>query len=161
MGARGPAPKPRLAVVREGGKVRERHRSQPVVPHGAPVEPDWAGVYGLTPEAAELAHGEWVQIIPALDAARMLTGLDRSVIEDHCIARMQFVELVQRIASDGYQVMGDKGMVRNPDTLILGQVRARLSNTAKALGLSPADRARITSGGATDDGGASESDFTI
>lgn len=146
MGVRGPAPKPRLEVVRDGGEVRSQHRSQLVVPPGAPLEPDWADEFGAGVALAELASAEWGRIVPALDAARALSGLDRSVLADHCVTWAQTVELVRLVAAHGYVAHTERGPVRNPELLALQSQRQRLATTSKALGLSPADRARISSG---------------
>lgn len=161
MGARGPAPKPRLAVVREGGKVRSQHRSQPVVPPGAPSEPDWSAEFGVDDQMAGWASTEWARVVPAWDALRMLTSLDRAVLADHCVAWAQLRLLLTILADEGQFIERRDGKVTHPAMQQLSQVRARLAATAKALGLSPADRARLSTGGSGDDGGTSSEGFTV
>lgn len=163
MGARGPAPAPKLQVVREGRQVRpERHDDQLVLPATAPAEPRWAQVFpsvrGRAAAAKRLratASAEWRRIVPPLAAHRVLTEVDRTLLVDHCTACAELAECVRTVALEGHVILGANGWVRHPASMTAAQLRSSLSKTMVQLGLTPAARARMS---VRPDGGDSDGD---
>ncbi len=161
MGRRGPAPKPKAHLELVGGKVRERHRDQVTAPPGAPLEPAWVEVMGLTEELAAAASAQWDRVVPPLDRSRILATTDWTVLVDHCVAWADYRQLVELVARQGHVIATAAGPKRNPNSAALVSARAALVASMVRLGLSPADRTRLVGGGGSDHVDATASDFTI
>lgn len=153
MGKRGPAPAPKLQVVREGRKLRpERHEDQVVLPPIAPTEPAWTTVFPAVRGQLERpkrlrkwAAEEWARIVPPLNSRAILATVDHSVLLDHCTAWAELQECVRTISREGHIIDGAVGPTRHPATMTAAQLRTQLAKTTVQLGLTPAARARMTS----------------
>lgn len=153
MGRRGPAAASRLEVVREGRRLRpEIHDDHLLLPPAAPAEPNWSMVLpsatGQTARPKRLrvwAHEEWERIVPPLNARGILAEVDHAVIVDHCVAWAELRECIRTLSLEGHVIQGKDSMVRHPASMTAAQLRTALAKTGVQLGLSPADRARLTS----------------
>jgi P27 family predicted phage terminase small subunit len=155
MGARGPAKKPRLRVVREGNpghRSKQQINAELVLPPEAPDEPDWSEWFppaempqhpGELEVVRQRAHDEWVVIVTGLDAQGLLARLDRTVLSDHCVCAARILLLERQIAREGVSVMTERGYAKNPAVTSVNQYRTQLRYTLTQLGLSPAARARM------------------
>lgn len=111
----------------------------------------------LAAEAAEAGRAaaarEWASVIPVLQHAIGLSGVDRSAAVDYCVcvARLEWCE--RRLSVEGLITMGQRGPCRNPLTTIAAQYRTQLKTYIGELGLSPSSRGRIAppEGGDPDD----------
>lgn len=160
MGLRGPAPAPKLKVVREGAKVRGIHENQVVAPPKAPSEPLWSEYFGRKRKLAERASSQWRLVVPALDAMGVLAEVDLSVLELMCVSYARWQEVEANISKLGTSIEGRTGPVRNPDVV----VSTGLMNTIRAcqvqLGLTPAARSRMQAP-KVDEGGSDDDPWTV
>jgi P27 family predicted phage terminase small subunit len=155
MGARGPASKPTLQVVREGNpghKAMDELDRQVVLPPGAPDEPDWRtwfpAMSGRNSKdhqlARDLCRAQWRKLVPPLDAAGVLAEVDGQVLVDHCICWARIVLGERVISAEGFSSEGERGTVKNPAVTAVNQYRTQLRYTLVQLGLTPAARSRLT-----------------
>ncbi|MFH9011221.1 P27 family phage terminase small subunit [Streptomyces sp. NPDC017943] len=102
------------------------------------------------------AAREWATVIPVLQRAIGLAGVDRSVAVDYCVcvARLEWCE--RRLSVEGLITMGQRGPCKNPLTTVAAQYRTQLKAYVGELGLSPSARGRIAppEGGDDDDDGS-------
>jgi len=167
VGARGPAPKPALTIVREGnpGKHgKERLEGGVKLRPEAPDEPDWLvlfppvrGERALESEskvARELARAEWRRVVPVLDAQGLLATVDRQVLVDYCtvVARLTLAE--RDISRRGLTLSGPQGEKLNPHVTAATQYRTAQHRYMGQLGLTPVSRDQLR----PRDGGPQEDD---
>jgi len=167
MGARGPAPRPNLQIIREGNPgqhSKARLERGLRLPPAAPPEPDWTERFGavrgdqhLTAEAKrarERARREWRLVVPVLDAMGMLANVDAAVLEDWCTLVARRAECERDIPRGGL-ILADTGR-RNPATIAAQGIRMRMGRLEGQLGLTPLarDQMRGDTRGASADGDA-------
>jgi P27 family predicted phage terminase small subunit len=163
MGARGPAPRPKLQVVKEGNpnrKPRAKLDTQVVLPPGAPAEPDWSHWFPSTPETeseSKLAIAEakktWATVVPLLDAQGFSALLDADPLTDLCVCQARLLLAERDISFNGVAVAGERGVQKNPSVTAANQIRTHLHALWKQFYMTPASRARGNTIGGADDGG--------
>lgn len=121
-----PVPHARRRNKRPGGKKQ--------IPVGRPSKPAM-----LTGEAA----AEWHRIVPELEAAGVLTVIDRAVLIRYCQAWADWHELNEKLQQTGKLVKGRRdALVRNPLWLMRSDIEATLADLGRQLLLNPAARLR-------------------
>lgn len=178
MGARGPAPKPTLRVLKTGNpgkRSKDKLDAQVVFPPGVPAEPDWsvwfpgadAKVTGRDDAAIaerarladlklaiEVCRRTWADKVPLLDAQGFLSTADLEVLTDLCVSQARLLLLERDISSFGAAVDGERGVQKNPSVTAANQYRTHLRFVWAQLYLTPAARAR----GAGNGGGNGDDD---
>jgi P27 family predicted phage terminase small subunit len=99
-----------------------------------PEAPTYLGTYGIK---------EWKRTGPLLVAAKMLTESDLPAFEAYCMNIDLMIEARLDIQSNGMQVMGHRGWVRNPAIAAFGQASTAIRGFVSEFGLSPSARSRI------------------
>ena len=139
MATRGRKPKPTALKVLEGnpGK-RPLNDREPVPPKGTLKCPAW-----LLPEAKK----EWKRLAPALEAMGVLTMADLTAFEGYCQAYARWKEAEEFPSGYVQQV---------PQVSIAQQNLKIMQSFCSEFGLTPATRARIIAGGASEDGASED-----
>lgn len=143
----GPKPKPHLQAVREGNPGKRPLKDVVVLPPSALREPDWnellpgrgVEVVRARKNAAEL----WTRLAPTLSRSVGLVGEQQEVLVDYCVTRARIVQGERALSKDGVVVTTERGMVKNPWTTILNQLRPHFLRLVGELGLSPAAATRL------------------
>jgi P27 family predicted phage terminase small subunit len=153
MGARGPAPKPRLQVIREGNPGKQKLRDGVKLPPAQSMaEPDWSSLLPGEDVAQARASEEWRRVVPVLIRSSGLADIDRAVVLDYCVTVVRLEQCERRISAEGLIVEGQRGPCRNPLTTVAAQYRTQLKTYVGELGLSPSARGRLDTPGAGGDG---------
>lgn len=160
----GPAPKPALAVVKEGNPGKRPVRPEVKLPPGIPDEPSWVELFPLAGNAQlkaemkrcrKVAGAAWKKLVGTLDAHGLLTQIDWIAVEDACVCYAQLQMANRNIARRGLTITTEHGEVRNAAVTAAAQFRTALKNYIANLGLSPAARVGLVSawdkGAGTDD----------
>jgi P27 family predicted phage terminase small subunit len=98
-----------------------------------PAKPAW-----LKGEAAE----EWRRVVPQLQAAGVLSKLDRSILVRYCQSWQDWCELTEALREDGRLSRGGKGPQRSPAWLARNDAERVLDELGRQLGLTPVARTR-------------------
>ena len=106
--------------------------------------PIWTRFLGKG-QVARDAAAYWREIVPRLEEAGVLSGLDTAVVTEACTcwARIQQME---REVSNGYTAesgRADRGAQKAPALTALNQYRTAFKFYVSELGLSPTSRARM------------------
>lgn len=99
-----------------------------------PTAPSYLGEYGIK---------EWDRTGPLLVAAKMLTESDLPAFQAYCMNIDLLIQAQLDIQSNGMQVMGHRGWVRNPAIAAFGQASTAIRGFVAEFGLSPSARSRI------------------
>lgn len=146
----GPAPRPALAVVREGNPGHRPLREQVAVPPASFDEPDWSDLFRSSEAEADaamfcrdVASRTWRRVVPSLRISVGLGDVDFDTVLDYCVcvARLWWCE--RRLSVEGLIVEGQRGQCRNPLTTIATQYRTQLKTYIRELGLSPSARTGV------------------
>lgn len=149
MGLRGPAPKPTALKRLEGnpGK-RKLNAAEPKPDASIPQCPAW-----LRTEA----KAEWRRVAGRLHAAGILTYVDMAVLAMYCQAWARLIEAEKMVKKHGQVVVSSKGTeYMSPWLTAAMSAEKSVSALAAKLGMSPADRTRLSSADGQQ-GGESES----
>jgi len=143
MGARGPKPKPRLQVVREGNPGKRRVRNDVQLPPGTLTEPKWSdllpGTGAEIVRARRVASDVWERVYQRLHGAGFVSDIDAEALADLGVVRAM-IWLETRRWSPG-----------DPITT-LDRLHARFVTLSSRFYLTPGDRANVDLGeGAKDD----------
>ncbi|WP_395706993.1 phage terminase small subunit P27 family [Casimicrobium huifangae] len=138
MGLRGPAPKPTALKVLEGNPGhRPLNKAEPKPDRTMPQCPAW-----LRPEA----KAEWRRVAGKLHKAGILTSVDRAVLALYCQAWARWREAEEMIEASSQVIKSTKGGVYMNPWLSAAQAASKdVSACAAKLGMSPADRTRLSS----------------
>lgn len=157
MGKRGPAARPRLQVVREGNpgkKSKAELAAQVVLPPEAPAEPDWSRWFPTGGNDDRLckaaAKRTWDNVVKMLDAQGFLAQVDLEALTDLCVCEARLLQLERDISRNGVSTEGERGAQKNPSVTAANQYRTHLRHLRVQFYMSPAARARATSGGGSD-----------
>lgn len=142
MGARGPHPK--LKVI--AGTVKPRARGA-VFPAGTPEAPEWLSASGAV---------EWKRIVPELEAAGLLSLVDRAALAAYCQAWAELEETTKIIETEGRihkepmqsakgKIVGHK-LKAHPAVRLQRDAFNRVRQFLSEFGLSPGSRNRVGSG---------------
>lgn len=99
-----------------------------------PTAPDYLGEFGIK---------EWNRTGPLLVKAKMLTESDLPAFQAYCMNIDLLIQAQLDIQSNGMQVMGHRGWVRNPAIAAFGQASTAIRGFVAEFGLSPSARSRI------------------
>lgn len=169
MGARGPAPKPALQVVREGnpghhGNARLARGVR--LPPGRPDEPDWRTWFApegvrivrrrkgesdadlaqrkqaaeFVSEACSQASLVWRWASGVLDPQGLVTHADALILADLAVTWVRIRQAEQDVSVNGLRHEGKHGMQRNGSIVTAMQYRAHWKWLCGQLGLSPVAR---------------------
>jgi P27 family predicted phage terminase small subunit len=120
---------------RPGKRKRLAHEPRPAVVDHLPA-PDHLG---------DDARYEWERIITELQALKMITSLDLSILSAWCTAAGDYVASERQIRQEGLVVDSrDRGLVRSPWLLVRNKAIEQMIRLGSELGLSPASRPRIS-----------------
>jgi P27 family predicted phage terminase small subunit len=132
MGSRGPAPRTANQLQLRGSRrAKSRGPNLDVKPANDLPKPP--------AEMPEMAVDEWARIVPILHDRGVLGDVDRGVLISYCLAWAEYHTLDMILA------------VATKDTKVIKRMRIRRDNRFRQyvvllqkLGLSPADRGRVT-----------------
>lgn len=163
MGARGPAPKPVFALVREGNPGHQKIPESVTLPAEDPNEPDWAEAFPTVDElgqqavnrrAREVARRTWRLVAPVLVKSMGLADVDTDLVRDYCICIARIDQCERDISVRGMLIQGERGWQKNGSTTVVAQYRTQLKSYIRELGLSPSARASIPPPKGNDDDGS-------
>ena len=143
MGQRGPKPKSTALHKIDGTRPYKKHVNEPRPSEliGTIDPPDW-----LTDAACEI----WRDVLPKLQAYRMVTDLDLRLIAKYCQCQAFYAQDVAFLAhkkSSGYTSIGvsDQEIIKEWPQVASSQRYAKLvMQLGDSLGLSPTARTRIS-----------------
>jgi P27 family predicted phage terminase small subunit len=143
MGARGPLPNAKLALV-HGGKEGDEETKEQKQPPCRPQEPDWRELLGDDRQIQIDARNEWLLTVEDLIERGELSRADVTAAIDMCMCHARLRQCERIISKEGYTIEGAQGQsVRHPVTATLNQYRAQMQRYRMEFGLSPGTRKRI------------------
>lgn len=135
MGGKGPAKTPSAVLKMRGSPWGRNRTDEPLPAPGAPEPPEW-----LTGEAL----AEWQRIVPAMDAIKLLSAVDRAGLAIMCQSWADYCDGRARLAEQGDVFTTDKGYIaKNPLATIVNEAFARWSKMSAQFGLTPSARASL------------------
>lgn len=161
----GPAPKPRLRVVKEGNPSKRPLRPEAKLPPKRPAEPRWDELFPLAGDAKHKAETKrcrvraravWRLTVEILDRHGLIAEIDGIALQDVAVVNAQLEMTNRAIAREGLTIVTEHGRVRNPATTAAAQLRSALAKYVANLGLSPAARVGLVS--SWDGGGGASGD---
>ncbi len=136
MGRRGPPPKPSALKKLQGTYRKDRAARNEIEPKkGCPDRPT-----GLD----KIARERWDLLAPQLVELGVLTLVDGSVLEGFCRHYSRAVQADRAIDKHGMIVETPFGPKLNPAVRVSRESWTVLNQLGSKLGLSPADRARLS-----------------
>jgi P27 family predicted phage terminase small subunit len=97
----------------------------------------------------EVAAGKWAELLPLLQAAKIMTRADIEALARYCDTYERWLATRARLKKDGdtYPILNDKGEVKyiaqRPEVSIANKLAAQLRQLESDFGLSPAARTSI------------------
>ena len=140
MGVRGPAPTPSAVLEKRGSWRAKQNRREPRPEPGRPVCPTWLN---------KDAKRAWKQLVPLLEAMRVLTKVDRNALARYVETWTRWRRCAQFIEKHGesYPVKDSKDRVLGfkafPQAKLSLELSAQLSRLEQQFGMTPAARTRI------------------
>lgn len=142
MGRRGPSPTPTNLLKLRGSPLATKRRdsSEPKPERTCPRCPNW-----LDAEA----KAAWRQLVPQLDAMRVLTRIDGNALTRYCQlwARWKKAELFVQKHGDTYPLKDESGRIKClmqfPQVAIANKLAAQLTRLEQEFGMTPSARTRI------------------
>ena len=143
MGKRGPAPQP-AEILRARGSTLAKRRAKlgPASSRVRPACPEWLDL---------AARRSWKEIVPLLDAAGLLSKIDRNVLARYCQTWARWVAAEVELA--GGQLIEVTTTRRDgsvttkleahPASVLADRLSSQLGRLEGKLGISPADRVRV------------------
>jgi P27 family predicted phage terminase small subunit len=89
------------------------------------------------------AKAEWQRVVPALEAAGVINGLDLQALQDYCLCVQRLAECEADVSKRGVLIDGDRGPVKNPALQLAREYRANVRQWCEAFGLTPSSRGRM------------------
>ena len=150
MGKRGPRPQPSsIRIARGNPSKRPLNEREPVPESGAIDPPEW--VVGVS-------RAKWDEVVPKLQAMRVITPADVEAIARYCTMYEQWVKYLEQMRRGlDVLVLRDKdGKVRymqsSPAATMFVKLAASMLRIEQEYGLTPSARTGITtSNGETDE----------
>jgi P27 family predicted phage terminase small subunit len=144
MGSRGPTRTPDLRAI-NGGADHRPAEAPPKLPDPAlPKMPRWQAVFTNDKQAARDAAAEWKRVIPALHRLGALSVVDESGLVDYCTCHARVLQLERQLTAEGWTIdNNERGIVKNPLTMVLNQNRVTLQRYKTEFGLTPMARVRL------------------
>ncbi len=156
MAIRGPKPKPtNLKLIHGNAGKRPLPQHEPKPKEKAPRCPSWL---------SRAAKREWAYIVPKLAKLKIVTELDKALIESYCNAYGRWRSAEEQLATQDPIIRvvterSEEGKVlrshvaQNPLLAVSNRARKQMHEALSELGLSPSSRTRIIASdrGSTDD----------
>ena len=139
MGKRGP-PKTPTAIRRARGTLRVHRDDEPQPPAG--------GVH-MPPHLGEVAAARWHELLPMLQAIRVMTQADIEALARYCDTYEWWLATRAKLKADGdtYPILNDGGEVKyiaqRPEVSIAHKLAQQLRQLEQDFGLNPAARASL------------------
>ena len=141
MGKRGPKPEPtKLKILRGNPGCRPLNRAEP--------EPPTDGVV-MPPHLGEVAAARWRELLPMLQATRVMTRADVESLARYCDTYEWWLATRAKLRAEGdtYPILNDGGEVKyiaqRPEVSIAHKLAQQLRQLEADFGLSPAARASL------------------
>ncbi len=133
---RGPKPAPaHLKLLRGNPGKRPINRREPKPPSRIPTCPD---------HLTAAARKEWKRITVQLDAAGLLTELDRTGLAAYCVAYARWCDAEKKLATFGVVIKSPNNWpIQSPYLAIANKAMAQLQGSLAEFGLSPSARTRL------------------
>lgn len=129
MGRRGPVPPPQ-------SKLRILDREEIPAPQGAPTCPDWLSDSG---------HEQWYLVVAEL--GDLVNEIDRNALGVYAQTIADYKDNLAFIVKEGWLVPGDRGLVKNPRSQIVRELRDSILAYSREFGLTPFSRAKLKTPG--------------
>lgn len=141
MGRRGPKPAPTpLKILRGNPGCRPLNASEPQPPTDGVVMP---------PHLGEVAAARWVELLPMLQAVRVMTRADVEALARYCDTYEWWLAVRAKLKAEGdtYPILNDGGQVKyiaqRPEVSIAHKLATQLRQLESDFGLSPAARVSL------------------
>lgn len=139
--------KPTLQVVREGNPGKRPIKEGIKLPPAELLEPDWAetfeGVDAENSRCRTVARREWHRVVPVLRFTAGLAEVDAAALQDYCVCVARIDQCERELSRNGLLQQGERGVMKNGATTIVGQYRAQYKIYLREFGLSPSARVSI------------------
>jgi P27 family predicted phage terminase small subunit len=135
MAGKGKTPDPPRLYKLKNGAPRGAGRMKGRVPAGRPSCPKW-----LDAEA----KAKWKEVVPLLEAAGVLTKLDRAILTAYCVAWSELIEATRILAAEGRTCRSEAGTLKTHPAV--GMQRSAMNTlrlVGASLGLTPEGRLRL------------------
>lgn len=149
---RGPKSTPTALMLMQGGKAAAKR--DPDEPDPLPIEP------AMPKFLHAYAQEEWREIVPQLRLMGVIGLADKAVVAAYCQAFGQWRLALEKLAlmvQDGDATAGmliktsNGNVIQNPMLSVANKAREAMVRAAAELGLTPAARAQISTGGGVGD----------
>lgn len=141
MGRRGPRPEPTsLKILRGNPGCRPINASEPKPP---------ADGIAMPPHLGEVAAARWQELLPMLQAVRVMTRADVEALARYCDTYEWWLAVRVKLKKEGdtYPILNDKGEIKyiaqRPEVSIAHKLAQQLRQLEADFGLSPAARVSL------------------
>jgi P27 family predicted phage terminase small subunit len=141
MGRRGPKPIPtQLKILRGNPGKQKLNANEPAPPADGVVMPAHLG---------EVAIGKWRELLPMLQATRVMTRADVEALARYCDTYEWWLAVRAKLKAEGdtYGILNDKGEVKyvaqRPEVSIAHKLAQQMRQLESDFGLSPAARSSL------------------
>ena len=140
MGKRGPPPTP-TAIKLARGTARSRRNDEPQPPADKIVMP---------PHLGEVAQAKWKELLPLLEAIRVMTDADIEALARYCDTYEWWLATRAILKKDGctYPILNDGGEVKyiaqRPEVSIAHKLATQLRQLEQDFGLNPSARSSLS-----------------
>lgn len=141
MGRRGPRPQPTsLKILRGNPGCRLINASEPKPP---------ADGIAMPPHLGEVAAARWRELLPMLQAVRVMTRADVEALARYCDTYEWWLAVRAKLKAEGdtYPILNDGGQVKyiaqRPEVSIAHKLAQQLRQLEADFGLSPAARVSL------------------
>ena len=141
MGRRGPKPQPtKLKILRGNPGKQALNAAEP--------QPPADGV-AMPPHLGEVAARRWGELLPMLQATRVMTRADVEALARYCDTYEWWLAVRAKLKAEGdtYPILNDKGEVKyiaqRPEVSIAHKLSQQLRQLESDFGLSPAARVSL------------------
>lgn len=141
MGKRGPKPQPtKLKILRGNPGCRPLNADEPQPPADGILMP---------PHLGEVAAARWAELLPMLQATRVMTRADVEALARYCDTYEWWLAVRAKLKAEGdtYPILNDGGEVKyiaqRPEVSIAHKLAQQLRQLEADFGLSPAARVSL------------------
>jgi len=141
MGRRGPRPQPTsLKILRGNPGCRPINAAEPKPP---------ADGIAMPPHLGEMAAARWRELLPMLQATRVMTRADVEALARYCDTYEWWLAVRAKLKAEGdtYPILNDGGQVKyiaqRPEVSIAHKLAQQLRQHEADFGLSPAARVSL------------------
>lgn len=138
MGKRGPSPQPTaLKILRGNPGKRPLNKAEPTPPSDGIAAPPHLGV---------VARGKWSEILPILQAVKVMTRADVEALARYCDTYEWWLATRAKLRAEGdtYPILNDAGEIKyiaqRPEVSIAHKLSTQLRQLEQDFGLNPSAR---------------------